>query len=62
MIKFQLKGGCDLTRGTRGKTHLQAAFKLAHLAAGGRLNLLSGEMPAQKKARFTVNLAFKQVA
>jgi len=24
--------------------------------------MLSGEMPAQKKARFTVNLAFKQVA
>jgi len=29
------EGGCDLTRGTRGKEHPQSAFKVAHLAAGG---------------------------
>ena len=31
----RIKGGCDLSRGTRGKTHPQPAFMLAHLAAGG---------------------------
>ncbi|WP_152004643.1 hypothetical protein [Desulfoluna spongiiphila] len=30
-----LKGGCDLTRGTRSKAHSQFAFKVAHHAAGG---------------------------
>jgi len=30
-----IKGGCDLSRGTRGKAHSQPAFKVAHLAAGG---------------------------
>jgi len=33
--KFMFEGGCDLPRGTRGKTHPQPAFKVAHLAAGG---------------------------
>jgi len=33
--EFRLKGGCDLTRGTRGKAHSQSAFEVAHLAAGG---------------------------
>ena len=28
-----------MTRGTRGKAHSQSAFKVAHLAAGGRLLL-----------------------
>jgi len=32
-----IKGGCDLTRGTRGKAHPQPAFEVAHLAAGGLL-------------------------
>jgi len=26
--KFRLKGGCDLTRGTRGKAHPQSAFEV----------------------------------
>jgi len=32
---YHVKGGYDLTRGTRGKTHPLSAFKVAHLAAGG---------------------------
>ena len=35
LTEFCLKGGCDLTRGTRGEAHPQLAFKVAHLAAGG---------------------------
>ena len=33
--EFRTQGGCELTRGTRGKAHLQPAFEVAHLAAGG---------------------------
>jgi len=32
--EFCFEGGCDLTRGTRGKAQPQPAFKVAHLAAG----------------------------
>jgi len=32
---YRFKGGCDLPRGTRGKTHPLSGFKVAHLAAGG---------------------------
>jgi|GEM_PF-2498755 len=35
----RFKCGCDLTRGTRGKTHPLSAFKVAHLAAGGNVEL-----------------------
>jgi hypothetical protein len=31
----RIKGGCDLTRGTRGEVHPHPAFKVAHLAAEG---------------------------
>ena len=34
-MNVYFKGGCDLARGTRGKTHPQPAFKVANLAAGG---------------------------
>ena len=38
--EFYLKGGCDLTRGTRAKTHLQPAFKVAHLTATRRVDFI----------------------
>jgi len=37
----RIKGGCDLSRGTRGKTHPLPAFKVAHRIAGvipGKIN------------------------
>ena len=41
--EFRFKGGCDLTRGTMGKTHPQSAFTAAHLAAGGSFGRLNGD-------------------
>jgi len=34
---------CDLPRGTRGEAQWQPAFEVAHLAAGGRLFLISSQ-------------------
>ena len=59
----RIKGGCDLPRGTRGKTHPLPAFKVAHLAAGGIADSLPknkrGRSPVMetKKPRFTLSVA-----
>jgi len=34
-VEARAEGECDLTWGTKDKSHSQSAFEVAHLAAGG---------------------------